>query len=214
MREVRSVGIIGAGKLGVVLAQLSLRAGYQVYISGSDDPAKIKLTVETLAPGAVALTTGAVVDRSDIVILALPLKNFRTLDPDVFKGKLIVDAMNYWWETDGNLEDILPSGATQSEEVQRHLSLSRVVKGLNHMGYHHLLDAVNFMDVMGKKALALAGGDAYDRAIVENFIRSVGLDPLIIGDLEMGGRLEPSQPAFGANLSREELASLIGIDKI
>ncbi len=35
MAKIKNVGIIGAGKVGIVLAQLALAAGYHVRISGS-----------------------------------------------------------------------------------------------------------------------------------------------------------------------------------
>lgn len=212
MAEIRTIGIVGAGKLGIVLAQLGLRAGYHVNLSGSGEPEQIALSVETLAPGATAVATAELARVSDVIILAMPLKNLKMLDPKLFCGKLVIDAMNYWWETDGDLSDVLLPDMTQSEAVQQHLKYSRVVKAFNHMGYHHLLDAVNLEDKLGRKAMAIAGDSQHDVAIVEHLVRSVGLDPLVIGDLSSGHALEAGMPAFGANLARSELAGLLHTD--
>ncbi|KLD60708.1 hypothetical protein WP50_08115 [Lactiplantibacillus plantarum] len=47
---VKNVGILGAGKVGIVLAELALAAGYDVRISGSGKVSKIELTIQTLVP--------------------------------------------------------------------------------------------------------------------------------------------------------------------
>lgn len=207
--NVKTVGIIGAGKLGVVLAQLALKAGYQVYISGSGDVSKIKLIIETLAPGAVPATNEEVVAKSDVVILALPLRKFRQLPRAVLVNKLVIDATNYWWEVDGPRENILADEQSTSEAVQEFLKEARVVKALNHMGYHDLHDEPRAGGSQGRKAIAIAGDDERDIVKVSALIDSFGFDPLIIGALHEGWRLEAGQPAFGASVSKEKLAELV-----
>lgn len=101
MTEIKTVGILGAGKVGIVLAQLALAAGYNVRISGSGSVQKIALTIETLVPGAIASTNQGVVSKSDLIILAIPLSRYKNIHAKLLKGKLVIDAMNYWWETDG-----------------------------------------------------------------------------------------------------------------
>ena len=204
------IGIIGAGKLGTVLAQLSLRAGYDVCISGSSEPEKIRLIIEVLAPGAAVMTTEEVARHADVVMLALPLSKFRQLPQKQLAGKCVIDATNYWWEVDGLRDDILPSSQSSSEAIQEFLAHSRVVKGLSHMSYHDLYDEAKLAGIPDRKAIAIAGDDARDVEVVAQIIDKLGFDAVRIGRLAEGRYLEPGSPAFGANVPAKELRQLLG----
>ena len=204
-----SVGIIGAGKVSIVLAQLAAKAGYDVYIAGSGAPDKIALTVSVLVPGAVALTSEEVAQKADLIILAIPLGRYKELPKDALKGKLVIDAMNYWWEIDGDRPDLINPNMSSSEVVQAFLSESRVVKAFSHIGYHDLYDETRPEGSPDRKAVAIAGDEPEDTKAVAGFVNDLGFDPVIVGTLADGIKLQPGGAVIGAHVTAAALQKMI-----
>lgn len=204
-----TVGILGAGKLGTVTARLAIAAGHRVLIAGSGDPERIALIVDVLAPGAEAVRGAEVLEASDVVVMALPLGNLGSIPSDALAGKTVIDAMNYWWEIDGERSDLTDDAVSTSEIVQRHLAGARVVKALNHMGYHDLDDGPASPGTPGRKAIAVAADDHEARDVVERLIDSLGFDTVSAGSLHDSINLQPHSAAFGANATASELTEIL-----
>ncbi|CAK1254965.1 NADPH-dependent F420 reductase [Fructobacillus cardui] len=204
-KEINNVGILGAGKLGIVLAQLAIKSGYHVMVSASGRSENTALIVDSLAKGAIFSSNSDVIKHSDLIILALPLSQYKNIDYTLLANKIVIDAMNYWWETDGPYELMMNSSSSSSEQIQKYFTLSAVVKSLNHMSYHDL-EKYSHLNKSGiRKAIYVAGDDKEAVDIAGKFIYSIGFDPLKKYKLSDGVAAEPGKEIFGAVLEKKEL---------
>lgn len=190
-----TLGILGAGRVGTAIAREALTAGYDVLLAASGDPAAIELIAKIMAPGARPVTAAQAVGSADLVILALPYPKYDSLDPDMFRGRTVIDAMNYWSPTDGAVP-ALEGVSSSSELVARHLAGARVVKTLNHIGYHELATEAASPGTAGRRALAVAGDDDAARQSAMQLIDRLGFDPVDAGPLFAGVALEPGTDIF------------------
>jgi 8-hydroxy-5-deazaflavin:NADPH oxidoreductase len=205
----RRLGIVGAGKAGTSIARAAVAGGYDVAISGSGSADRIELIVEVLAPGARALTTDEVVRHSGLIVLAIPMHRFRELPRDLFAGKILVDAMNYWDEIDGVDEQFETAPAGTSVLVQEWFTSAKVVKSLNHLGYFKFEKSRRPRGTPGRIAMAAAGDDPAAVAAVLQLIDALGFDAVDAGNLASGLALQPFGPVFGAAHTAKELSNLL-----
>ena len=222
------LGILGAGHIGPVVARLALSAGYPVDIAASGDPEDIALITEFVVPGARPRWASDAAADADIVILAMPLHRFLDVDPGLLKGKLVVDAMNYWPASDGRLpvfedtvfEDTVfenpvfdgtafEDAGGSSEIVARRLAGSTVVKALNHIGYHELEDEARPAGAADRKAAGVAGDDPGAVEVIARLVDRIGYDPARVGGLAAGRVLQPGGPVFGVTLSLPEFERVV-----
>jgi 8-hydroxy-5-deazaflavin:NADPH oxidoreductase len=205
----RRLGIVGAGRVGTTIARAAIAAGYDVAISGSGTADRIALIVEVLAPGARALSTEEVVRQTDVIVLAVPMHRFRALPRDLFAGKILIDAMNYWEDIDGVDQELTTAPGGTSVVVQAWFPSARVVKSFNHITYYKFDAGRRPHGAPGRIAIAAAGDDQAAVAAVMQLIDRVGFDGVDAGPLEAGLALEPDGPVFGVSYSADELSSLL-----
>ncbi len=203
------LGIVGAGKIGAAIARAAVAGGYDVAISGSGAVERIELIVEVLAPGAHPATTADVIQHAELIVLAVPMHRFRDLPGDLFDGKILVDAMNYWEEIDGIDEGLATAPMGTSLVVQQHFPLARVVKSLNHLGYFKFDQGRRPRGAEDRLAIAAAGSDSDAVAAVLRLIDRLGFDAVNAGPLNAGVALQPGGSVFGIGLNADRLTKLL-----
>ena len=191
----KRLGIIGAGKVGTSLGRLALAAGWEVLVSASPTSPLQSMIVETMLPGARLLPEADVVEGCDIVVLAVPLSKVRTVDLGRLSGKVVVDAMNHWYPVDGELPGV--AEAPSSSAWVRSLNPDmRLVKSLNHLGYHDMETDARPAGHPERRAVAAASDDVEARSAVAALLDALGFDPVEL-TLGEGRHLEGGGPIFG-----------------
>lgn len=202
-----SIGVLGAGRVGTAVARQALKAGYRVNVATSKPADEISLIVEVVVPGAHAVAA-AEAATADLVVVAVPLHKYRTLDPALLAGKTVIDAMNYWPTTDGDIDEFIDDPRGSSEVIAGFLAGAQVVKSLNHIGYHDLEEDGRPSGGDDRRALALAGDHGGAKATVATFIDRLGYDSFDAGPLAAGRHFGPGTEIFNGRHSLGQMSAL------
>lgn len=206
---VTTIAILGAGKVGTSLARVAVEAGYDVAIAGSGSADRIRLIVDVLAPGARAVTVEEAVEGAELVVLALPLHKFSRLDVSRLAGHVVLDIMNYWTPIDGEISEFDDAPEGTSVLVQRAIPGARVVKTLNHIGYHELEEQHRPAGAPDRVALGAVGDDHEAVAEVLAFLERIGFDAIDGGPLANGVAFQPGSALFGAPYRADRFRELL-----
>ena len=201
------IGIIGSGRLGTAVAKQALAAGYTVRIANSRGPDSLSLILKVLLPGATAASVENTIAASDIVVLAIPLNQYKSLIPELLAGKIVIDAMNYWPPTEGIIAEFMDPHSTSSEYIQSYLPKASVVKTLNHIAYSELEQHSRPVGAGERRAIAVAGDNRRAKQTTAALIHDLGFDAVDMGDLSSGKKFQPDTILFNARLTAEELRS-------
>ncbi len=204
-----TIGIIGAGRLGTVIARQALAANYQVTIANSKkDPTSLRFILSVLLPGADAAPVEAVVEQSDIVILAIPLNKYKQLPVDLLAHKIVINAMNYWPPTEGHIAEFDDESTSSSEYIQGYFPHITVVKTLNHVAYNELEEHSLPKGDPDRRAVLLAGDDVDAKLQVRKFIDDLGFDSVDLGALKEGKKFQPGTKLFNTRFRAKDLGDL------
>ena len=82
-----TIGFIGAGHIGSQVARLAISCGHPVVISNSRGPETLAALVGELGPSARAATAVDAARAGDIVVVSIPLKNYREVPVAASRGQ-------------------------------------------------------------------------------------------------------------------------------
>jgi predicted dinucleotide-binding enzyme len=205
---VEVIAVIGAGRVGSTVARGAIAAGYRVLVAGSGSPENLGLTVDYVIPGAQARWAADAVAEADLVILAVPFGRFPSLPLAALADKPVLDMMNHWPPVDGAVPHIHHEAST-SEAVAAAFPNLRLVKSLNHIGYHEIEEDSRPPGAADRRAVAIASDDAQAAITVADVVDRLGFDPVLIGALSVGANLEPGTPIFGVHLGAAGIRALL-----
>jgi len=205
MQNSPKIGVIGSGRLGTALARQFLKAGYEVRIANSRGPESLELLLSVLLPGAIATIVDEAVVKSDVIILAIPSHQYKTLPADAFADKIVIDAMNYWSPTEGVIPEFVDEENGTSEFIQSYLKGAKVVKSLNHVAYNELEEHTLPSGDPKRRAIAIAGNDEDAKQQVSELIDAIGFDAVDLGPLSSGKQFQPDTALFNARFTAKEL---------
>lgn len=191
-----TIGFIGSGHIGSQLARLAVARGYDVVLSNSRGPQTLQDLVAELGEHARAATPAEAAAAGDLVVVTTPLAAEATLPVDQLAGKIVIDTNNYYPQRDGHIPELDDESTTVAERLQKVLSTSKVVKAFNHIGAAELTSQSLPAGSPDRRALIVAGDDADARATVAALIDEFGFDPVDIGELAEGWRVQRDTPAY------------------
>jgi 8-hydroxy-5-deazaflavin:NADPH oxidoreductase len=203
------IGILGVGNMGKQFARLAVAHGHHVLLANSRTPDTVPFDIRyELGDNLTSATAAEVARGSDLVIVALPVKNYSRLPAAELAGKIVIDAGNYYVERDGEIPEL--EDKTSSEFLQGFLPKSIVVKAFNHLRANELTEHAQEPSTPNRRALAIATDDPAAGATVATLMDEFGFDPLEIGPLGQGWQVQPGNPAYIPRFTTQELAVKIG----
>ena len=200
-----TIGLIGAGHIGSQIARLAVANNYNVVISNSRGPETLSALVAELGPKARAATAADAAKAGDIVVVTVPLRNYRSVPVEPLSGKIVIDTNNYYPERDGHIAELDNESTTTAELLQAHLPTSKVVKAFNHIYAAELTTHGQPAGTANRRALVIAGDDREAKATVTRLLDQFGFDAVDAGPLKEGWRIQRDTPGYGPRRTAEEL---------
>jgi 8-hydroxy-5-deazaflavin:NADPH oxidoreductase len=200
-----TIGFIGSGHIGSQVARLAIAHGYDVVMSNSRGPDTLAALVAGLGPKARAAIAAEAAAAGDIVVVTVPLKNYRQVPVAPLAGKIVIDTNNYYPQRDGHIPELDSESTTTSELLQAHLPTSKVVKAFNHIYAAQIPTDGRPAGTPNRRGLVIAGNDPAAKATVAKLLDEFGYDTVDAGPLSESWRIQRDTPGYGPRRTADEL---------
>jgi 8-hydroxy-5-deazaflavin:NADPH oxidoreductase len=171
------IAVIGKGNIGGSLGSKWIAAGHDVVYGARDGSGE--------SPGGAPVTSiGDAIEHADVVVLAVPGKVVGDVVAEhgaALAGKTVVDAVNRIGAPEFDSRAIIAQAAPQA----------RYVRAFNSLGWE------NFANPMPGTSMFFAA-DPDARAIAEELITAVGLEPAFVGDASATATVDALLPLWFA----------------
>jgi len=196
-----SIGIIGAGNIGLAVAKTLSRAGVAATIANSRGPDSLKESVAALGP-AIKAGTREQAAAADIVLIAVNWSKLPVALEGLpaWGGRIVIDANN---PIEGPLfKPAELHGLVSSQVVADLVAGARLVKAFNHLRADVLASDPGADG--GRRVLFYSGDDDGAKAEIGALIDRLGFAGIDLGPLAVGGKLAqfPGGPLPNQNLVR------------
>jgi 8-hydroxy-5-deazaflavin:NADPH oxidoreductase len=202
------IGIIGAGRIGTLLARRLSTVGHDVKVANSRSPDTVDASA--LASGARAVWAADAVVDVDVVILSTPLNRIPDVAPllaQVPSKTVVIDTSNYYPQRDEKI-DALEAGQVESLWVAERLGRP-IVKAWNSIRSDSFADKATAAGTPGRIALPVAAERAADLQVGLALVEDTGFDAFDAGSLAESWRQQPGAPCCCTDLTREELPAAL-----
>lgn len=180
------------------------RAGHDVMVSSRHPEG----TEHRIQPYSVDIQVGFPEDAAayaDVILEAVPYAHALEFDPDLFDGKLLISASNYYPQRDGKVEF---DQMTQTGLLADRYRSATVAKAFNMMAAEHFLSRVQGNNTP-EKTVFIAGDESACRETVEPLVRDAQFSAVNAGDLTASILFQPGTELYGNCMPQDEAQDVL-----
>jgi predicted dinucleotide-binding enzyme len=175
------IGILGSGKIGGTLGKAWVKAGHEICFGVRNvNKSEVQALLQSLGGKATAGSVADAIAFGEVVLFAIPgttMQETITVHAKALDGKIVIDAANKM--------NVSPMNSLA--DFARLTPHAEVYRAFNNYGWENF-DRPTFNGVQAD--LFFSGRDGKSRAVMEQLIADVGLNPIYFGGPEQADRVD------------------------